>query len=249
MSAGARDQGLRRLEERLGHRFREPGLLERALTHSSAAHEDLAGELRHNEPLELLGDAVIALATVDVLHRRDPEGPEGRKTKLKALLVSEQTLAARAEGLGLPELLRLGKGEEKTGGRKKRALAADAYEAVVAALYLDGGFQVAARFVAAALEAELAEERRLPVRDPKTKLQERLQAQGLPLPEYLLAAKEGPAHRRLFRMQCVVCGEVMGEGVGSSKKTAQQGAARAALDALRARETGEAPPAASAGSV
>ncbi len=225
------------LQERLGHHFHDPGLLERALTHTSAAHEDLVGQTRDNEPLEFLGDAVIAFLTADFLHQRDPEGPEGRKTKLKSLLVSEEVLAARAEALRLSELLRLGKGEEKTGGRQKRPLSANAYEAVVAALYLDGGIETAARLVHRALEAEVADERRLPVRDPKTKLQERLQAQGRPLPEYVVVAQEGPAHRLLFRVECRLEGRAVAVGEGTSKKTAQQDAARAALEVLRADET------------
>lgn len=221
--------------ERLGYRFRDPALLDRALTHSSAAHEDLGGVLRDNEPLEFLGDAVIALATADVLHRRDPEGPEGRKSRLKALLVSEARLAERAEALGLPDALRLGRGEEKTGGRQKRALWADAYEAVVAAVYLDGGIEAAQRLVGAAIEREMTENRRLGARDAKSALQEMLQARGVPLPDYVVVSQEGPAHRLRFRIACHVAGELVAEGEGHSKKEAEQEAARGTLDVLRAR--------------
>jgi ribonuclease-3 len=231
----ARAQQLAAVAERLGYRFREPPLLDRALTHSSAAHEDLSGIRRDNEPLEFLGDAVIALATADVLHRRDPEGPEGRKSRLKALLVSEARLAERAEALGLPDALRLGRGEEKTGGRQKRALWADAYEAVVAAVYLDGGIEAAQRLIGAAIEREMAENRRLGARDPKSALQETLQARGEPLPEYVVVSQQGPAHRLRFRIACRVAGELVAEGEGHSKKDAEQEAARSALDILRAR--------------
>ena len=139
---------LRALEDRLGHRFADLSLLDRALTHSSLANEDADGG-GHNESLEFLGDAVIGFVMADLLHRRDPEGREGAKSKTRAQLVSARSLARRAAELGLPELLRLGRGEEKSGGRKKTALWADAYEAVIAALYLDGGMEAAHRFVSA----------------------------------------------------------------------------------------------------
>jgi|WetSurMetagenome_2_1015567.scaffolds.fasta_scaffold173212_1 ribonuclease III len=231
-------QQLAAVSERLEYQFQDIGLLDRALTHSSAAHENLAGVLRDNETFEFLGDAVIAFATADVLHRRDPEGAEGRKSRLKALLVSEERLAERAQALGLPEALRLGRGEEKTGGRHKRAIWADAYEAVVAAIYLDGGIKAAHSFVATAVEQELAEPgRRLGTRDPKSALQELLQARGEALPGYDVVAEEGPAHRLRFRIACRVAGETLAEGEGHSKKEAEQAAARGALAVLRPRGT------------
>ncbi len=141
------------LEERLGHHFAEPSLLDQALTHSSLANERPAGEVPHNEPLEFLGDAVLGLLVADLLHRRDPRGPEGPKSKARAQLVSARSLARRAEALGLPALLTMGRGEEKTGGRAKAALWADAYEAVIAAVYLDGGFAAAQAFVVAEFAA------------------------------------------------------------------------------------------------
>ncbi len=136
-----RTAALRTLEGRLGHRFSDLALLDRALTHSSHAHEELVGAAHHNEPLEFLGDAVLGFLVADLLHRRDPEGDEGRKSKVRARLVSAASLASSASELGLPELLLLGRGEEKTGGRQKSALWADAFEAVIAALYLDGGLE------------------------------------------------------------------------------------------------------------
>jgi ribonuclease-3 len=179
---------------------------------------------------------VLGLVTAEFLHRRDPEGPEGRKSRLKALLVSEVRLAERAGALGIPEALRLGRGEEKTGGRKKRALWADAYEAVVAAIYLDGGIEAVAQFVGVALEAELAAGPRIGGRDPKSALQEDLQSRGEALPEYVVLAQEGPAHRLHFRIGCRIAGEIVAEGEGHSKKAAETEAAREALAALRARE-------------
>jgi ribonuclease-3 len=227
----ARDAQLHALEDRLGHRFADLSLLDRALTHSSLANEEASGEGRHNEPLEFLGDSVIGFVMADLLHRRDPEGREGGKSKMRAQLVSARSLARRAAELELPELLRLGRGEEKSGGRKKTALWADAYEAVIAALYLDGGLEAAHRFVSAEFATDL-ERPGLPTEDHKSLLQEMLQARGDPVPEYELVAEEGPDHRRRFRVRCIVRGEALAEGEGFSKKQAQQEAARNALARL-----------------
>jgi ribonuclease-3 len=147
---------------------------------------------------------------------------------MRAQLVSARSLARRAAELGLPDLLLLGRGEEKSGGRKKTALWADAYEAVIAALYLDGGLEAAHRFVSAEFATDL-ERPRLPIEDHKSVLQEMLQARGDPVPEYEIVAEEGPDHRRRFRVRCLVRGEPVGEGEGFSKKQAQQEAARNAL--------------------
>jgi ribonuclease III len=225
-----RAERLHELEERIGHRFTDLALLDRALTHSSRANEeDAAGG--HNEPLEFLGDSIIGFVMADLLHRRDPEGREGAKSKTRAQLVSSRTLARRAAELGLPELMRLGRGEEKTGGRKKAALWADAYEAVIAALYLDGGVEAAHRFISAEFATDL-ERPVLADEDHKSALQEMLQARGDPVPEYEMVATEGPDHRRRFRVRCLVRGEPVGQGEGFSKKQAEQEAARDALGHL-----------------
>jgi ribonuclease-3 len=223
-----REARLRALEARLGFRFHELALLDQALTHSSWANESLEPGARHNEPLEFLGDAVLGFVVADLLHRRDPGGDEGAKSKARAHLVSAGSLARRAGELALPELLLLGRGEEKTGGRKKTALWADAYEALIAALYLDGGLEAAHRFVLAEFATEL-EAGPLASRDFKSALQEVLQARGEPVPEYAVAAEEGPSHRRRFRIECRIRGRVVAEGEGYSKKEAQQEAARRAL--------------------
>jgi ribonuclease-3 len=216
------------LQERLGHRFANLGLLEQALTHSSLANERPSGAVAHNEALEFLGDSVLGFLVAEMLHRRDPGGPEGNKSKVRAQLVAAPSLARRAERLGVPAALRMGRGEEKTGGRNKAALWADAYEAVIAALYLDGGLTAAARFVDAEFAADV--DQGLPdTVDFKSTLQERLQARGEPVPEYLVASETGPSHRRTFRIHCVVGGRVAGAGEGASKKAAQQEAARQAL--------------------
>jgi ribonuclease-3 len=220
------------LAGRLGHRFRDLALLDRALTHASQANEAREAGRRDNEPLEFLGDSVLGLAVTDLLHRRDPEGSEGRKSRRRATLVSAPSLARRASALGLPELLRLGKGEEKSGGRAKTALWADAYEAVVAAVYLDGGFDAAQRLVAAQFAADLGEPEDATL-DAKSRLQERLQGEGRPLPVYFVVREEGPSHNRRFRVECRLDDGQVTTGDGNSKKAAEQEAARAALALVR----------------
>jgi ribonuclease-3 len=231
----AREEELHALERRIGYRFSDLDLLDRALTHSSRANEDPSGRSRHNEPLEFLGDAVIGLVVADLLHRRDPEGTEGSKSRARAQLVSAASLARRAQELGLPDLIVLGRGEEKTGGRQKAALWADAYEALLAALYLDGGFEAAHRFVRSEFAHDLEREPEVP--DAKSALQELQQGRGEGVPEYRLAAEEGPSHRRVFRVECWIQGRMVGEGEGHSKKEAQQEAARRALARMRAEES------------
>ena len=227
-----REAALRALEGELGHRFRDLALLDRALTHSSRAHEELLGERRHNEPFEFLGDAILAFLVADLLHRRDPEGDEGGKTKARAALVSAASLARHAAMLGLPELMLLGRGEEKTGGRKKTALWADAYEAMVAALYLDGGLEAVRGFVDRDLGSDLLGPG-LEVQDFKSALQEILQGRGEPAPEYVVVEETGPAHRKRYRVECRVKGDALATGEGHSKKEAQQDAARKALLVVR----------------
>lgn len=225
-----REGQLRELEERLGHHFADLSLLDRALTHSSHHQRDLAGD---SEPLEFLGDALLGFLVADLLHRRDPEGDEGTKTKMRARLISGQPLARRAEELGLPGLLLLGRGEERTGERGNTALWADAYEAVIASLYLDGGIETAQSFVNAEFAPEVEAVQDSPDANHKSALQETLQAQGRPLPEYLVVSEEWPGRRPRFVVRCVIEGRVVSEGEGSTKKEAQQDAARKALESLR----------------
>jgi len=231
---GEREGALHALEQGLGYRFANLALLDRALTHASLANETTA--LRHadNEALEFLGDSVLGMIVTDLLHRRDPDGAEGAKSRRRAQLVSASSLARRAAELGLPELLLLGRGEEKTGGREKAALWANAYEALVAALYLDGGLEAAHRFVRAdfARDFEVPDEE---LDDPKSRLQELLQGEGRPVPRYGVVEEEGPSHRRRFRVECRLDDGTVTIGEGYSKKEAQQGAARKALDKLRQR--------------
>jgi ribonuclease-3 len=228
-----RAQSLRALALRVGHPFSDLAILDRALTHASFANEMLDSEVGDNEPLEFLGDAVLGMLVTDALHRREPDGEEGEKSRRRAQLVSSASLARHAASLGLPELLRLGRGEEKTGGREKTALWANALEAVVAAVYLDGGFEAARDFVRRTFAPDL-ENGESDLEDPKSALQELLQAEGRPLPRYSVVGEEGPSHRRRFRVECRLDDGTVTVGEDFSKKGAQQQAARAALFALRA---------------
>jgi ribonuclease-3 len=228
-----RKRRLRALATRLGHAFKDQALLDRALTHASRAYEAASASVKDNETLEFLGDAVLGFVVSDLLHRHDPEGAEGGKSRGRAELISEASLAPRAERLGLPELLLLGRGEEKTGGRRKNAIWADAYEAVIAALYLDGGLEAAAAFVRAEFGAEIAAGEVRGEADPKSALQELLQGRGEALPEYVVLEEKGPSHRRQFEIACRIGGRDVAVGAGSSKKAAQQDAARKALAQLR----------------
>lgn len=224
------------LERRIGHRFRDRGLLEHALTHRSRAHEDASGGVRDNESLEFLGDSVLGLIVADLLFREFPERDEGYKSKLKAALVSTASLAALAERLDLGAHLLLGRGEERSGGRTKQALLADTYEAVIAALYLDGGLPAARAFLEREVRPRLAEMRARGlsgVRDNKSALQEWLQAHGRGLPDYEIVAESGPDHDKRFQVEVRIGGEAVAREGGRSKKAAEQAAARAALARLR----------------
>ena len=222
------------LQEAAGYRFRDRGILEHALTHRSRANEDVTGGVADNESLEFLGDAVLGLVIAEVLFRRFPERDEGQKSKMKAALVSTATLARQAIRLGLGEHLLLGRGEEKTGGRRKRALLADGYEALIAALYLDGGLEAARAFILRQFEPLVgAVAAAVTIGDDhKSALQEILQGRGDPLPEYAVTAEEGPAHQRLFRVEVRVRGAVLAEAEGRTKKDAEREAARRALARL-----------------
>jgi ribonuclease-3 len=219
------------LEERIGYRFKDLGLLEHALTHRSRAHEDASGGVIDNESLEFLGDAVLGLVVADALFRAYPDYNEGQKSKVKAAVVSTQSLARHAERIRLGDHLILGRGEEKTGGRFKQALLADAYEALIAAIYLDGGLEAAAAFLLRELHDAIdAGGTPHATRDFKSALQERLQALGKPLPEYRVSGEAGPDHRKTFMVEVVVGGQVLGAATGKAKKEAEQEAAREALE-------------------
>jgi len=222
------------IETRIDYRFRDRGLLEHALTHKSRAAEDVSGGVADNESLEFLGDAVLGLVVADALFRQYPNYNEGQKSKIKASIVSTQALARQAEEIRLGDHLILGRGEEKTGGRFKQALLADAYEALIAAIYLDGGLDAAETFLRRELKnaIDAGAVRNFVGQDFKSALQERVQALGRPLPEYRIAGETGPDHRKIFEIEVVVGGEVLGAASGKAKKEAEQEAARLALERL-----------------
>jgi len=235
------------LQKRLGYRFQRPELLEQALTHSSHARElesqqeTPAGD---NEQLEFLGDAVLGLITAEELFHRFPSFREGQLSKLRAHLVSEKHLIKVAERLELGEYIKLGRGEEKSGGRKKTALLVDSLEAILAAMYLDGGPDEVRRVVREdILTPELARIANngsmFPLTDFKSALQEKLQAMGRPQPVYALVKERGPEHRKTFTVEARLTKtgnrdsiEFTGRAEGSTKKNAEQDAARQVLDYL-----------------
>jgi len=236
-----------RLMERLGHLFRDPLLLDRALTHSSAVPdlrtargEDIAfsaSVVQDNERLEFLGDAVLELLTSEYLLLNYPEWTEGQLSKSRARIVNAHSLEIAARGLHLGDHLRLGRGEEKTGGRDKPALLADAFEAIVAAMYLDGGLGPARDLLKRTVfEQALEDGDRISESDRKSALQEFLQAKGDQPAEYRLAGETGPDHQKTFRVEVWVKGELMSSGEGTTKKEAEQKAARSALDKLLSTE-------------
>lgn len=225
------------LEQRIEYRFRDPGLLEHALTHRSSVHEDVSGGVFDNESLEFLGDAVLGFAIADMLFREFPTHSEGHKSKMKAWLVSENSLAQLASELGLGEFLILGRGEEKSGGRRKQALLADGFEALIAAIYLDGGVDAAREFIARRFrplldEAKHASDEASYMSDYKSALQERLQSEERGLPDYRLVGETGPAHRKRFEVEVWVEGGPVARAEGGSKKRAEQEAARLALEKM-----------------
>ncbi len=224
---------MRALERRLGYRFDDRRLLEEALTHRSWAYEQ--GVDRHYERIEFLGDAVLDLLVAHWLYDRYADWSEGELSRMKSFLVSEPVLARWAEHLELGRALRLGIGEERTGGRTKRSLLADVLEAVLGAVFLDGGLdaarRIAYRWLSESAGAELEE---VDVTDAKTALQEAAQARGMELPVYRHTREEGPDHSKSFHVECWLGDRLIGTGVGASKKRAEQIAAREALSAFDA---------------
>lgn len=216
-----------RLQDRLGYAFKDPGLLDQALTHRSCG-------ARNNERLEFLGDAVLDFVVAELLYQGEPDAHEGRLTRLRAHLVRRETLAAIARDLGLGDVLRLGPGELKSGGRGRDSILADAFEAIVGAIYLDAGISPCRevldtlyrdRFTRAAQETGL--------KDAKTRLQEALQGRGRALPEYTVVNLEGAPHDQSFTVACQVDGIANPvTGFGASRRKAEQDAARKALEAL-----------------
>ena len=218
-----------RLQKELGYTFSDHALLLRCLTHVSYGKGKRDG---HNETLEFLGDAVLDLAVSDVLMRRFPEKSEGDLSKMRASLVNSAALAERAAQLNLGELLRMGKGEERSGGRKKKSILAGAFEALLGGIYWDGGYEPARRVVERYFASDI-EERQLGQHDYKTRLQEISQMLFRAPPVYQLVAESGPDHEKRFVTEIVISGKVLGRGEGRSKKQSEQEAASKALEGLQ----------------
>ena len=221
------------LEERLGYSFRNRALIETALTHSSYANENRASGIVCNERLEFLGDSVLGVTVADFLYRHFPDMPEGRMTRLRAELVCEQSLHRVALELHLGDYLRLGKGEEHNGGRKRASILSDAVEAVIAAMYLDAGMETAAGFIHRCLLDDVRAIETPTFTDYKTSLQELVQRHSGQVLSYELVGEEGPDHAKTFRVQVCLNGDPIGRGTGRTKKEAEQAAAANALEALR----------------
>jgi ribonuclease III len=222
------------LEDRIGHAFGKPELLALALVHRSA----LARAGQNNEKLEFLGDAVLDLAVSDLLMKRFPTADEGELSKRRAALVNARVLAAKAAAMNLGAELRLGKGEEKSGGRKKASILAAAFEAVIGAVYLDGGFGAAREVVSHHFREDLARAAGESPIDHKSRLQEITQQLFHETPSYALVRASGPDHDRAFVVEISIAGRLSGRGEGKSKKEAEQHAALEALSEIEKRAKG-----------
>lgn len=220
------------LEARIGYTFHDRRLLQNALMHSSYANENRARGCTSNERLEFLGDSVLGMVTATRLYRLYPDMPEGKLSRLRAELVCEQSLHAVALELGLGSYIRLGHGETRNGGRERPSILADAVEAIIAAIYLDGGLESAQRFILDHILTGLAEGQMHHVADYKTDLQERVQRKPGQALEYTLLSESGPDHNKSFTMNVLLNGSEIGRGTGRTKKEAEQSAAKSALERM-----------------
>jgi ribonuclease-3 len=222
-----------KLSERLGVVFSNLELLHQALIHTSYVNESKKCQYRDNERLEFLGDAVLDVVISEYLFRQFPNMPEGELTKARATVVCEQTLAPQAAQVGLGEHLMLGRGEETSGGRERSSILADAFEAVIGAIYIDGGFSAAAKFIHRQFSCHLQEISNGHYNhDFKTLLQETVQRHTDGKVHYEVTAAQGPDHNKFFEVAVLVNGSTMGLGAGKTKKEAEQHAARQALETL-----------------
>lgn len=216
------------LEEKLGYKFKNIDLLKNALTHSSYANEVRSG-FSSNERLEFLGDSVLSIVVSDYIYKHYPNMPEGELTKLRASLVCEKSLCTFSRELNLGDYLMLGKGEEKGGGRERDSILADAFEAVLAAIYLDGGMEPARRHVMNLVLRELQHTDDEVFKDYKTALQEIIQRNPEETVSYILTGESGPDHDKEFTVEVRLNSNVIGKGTGKNKKRAEQMAAKEAL--------------------
>ena len=229
-----REKKMKELQKRIGYQFRDTSLLCQAMSHSSFANEHRQEHLKDNERLEFLGDAVLEVTSSEFLFLEYPQMPEGEMTKLRASIVCEPTLALCAREINLPEYLLLGKGEEMTGGRGRNSIVSDAMEALIGAIYLDGGFASAKEFVRKFVLTDI-EHKKL-FYDSKTILQEIVQRDYKEEEiEYYLSGEEGPDHAKKFIVEVLIGGQSEGRGVGSTKKAAEQEAAYRAIIRLKGK--------------
>ena len=237
MAAPCSDLDISKLEKKLDYRFTNRKLLHEALTHRSFCNE-CDGQERDNERLEFFGDAVIDFFLSHLLLERFPDFREGELTRIRSSLVGEENLGWLARRVDLGPYLRLGRGEDRSGGREKRSLLADAYEALMAAVYLDGGFKPARRLVEEHFGPLLAGDTIASIsRDSKTEFQELAQATCGCIPRYVHRQPVGPDHQRIFTVAAFIGEKCYGEGSGTTKKEAEQAAARAGLECLRSEQT------------
>lgn len=222
---------LSELEKNLGYTFHNKKMLENALTHSSYANEKWKNSLASNERLEFLGDSILGFVVAEYLYRQYPKRPEGDLTRMRADMVCETSLARAASKLNLGAYLMLGHGEEQGGGRTRNSITADAVESVIAAAYLDGGFQAAKSIVERLILSDVAKDRPRNA-DYKTALQEFVQRKKNQVLVYRLLEESGPDHNKTFKVEVSLNGAVVGEGAGSSKKRAEQAAAEQAIENL-----------------
>ena len=219
------------LEAAIGYKFKNIALLQNALAHSSYANERWHNSLMSNERLEFLGDSILGMCVAEYLYCTFPDRPEGELTRMRADMVCEQTLANVAGRIGLGEHLLLGKGEEQGGGRTRNSILADAVESVIAATFLDGGMGAAKQFIQKFILVEVPV-KKLHNMDYKTSLQELVQQKKNQVLTYTLVGESGPDHDKHFEVEVRLNGKVVGLGSGSSKKRAEQDAARVAIEAL-----------------
>ena len=225
------EKNLESLEKTIGYQFKNKSLLRKAMTHSSYANEKKLGKKGCNERLEFLGDAVLELISSEFLYGKYPSLPEGELTKKRASMVCEPALAFCARDFELQSFLLLGKGEEQTGGRNRDSIISDATEALLGAIYLDGGFEAARAFVLQFILNDI-EDKQL-FYDSKTILQEIVQETGSHLVEYQLLKEEGPDHNKRFTVNVLIGGSPMGQGCGHTKKAAEQAAAYQAIRKMK----------------
>ena len=228
---------IKELENAIGYRFHNISLLQNALAHSSYANERWHDSLKSNERLEFLGDSILGMVVADHLYRNFANRPEGELTRMRADMVCEKALAQVANQIGLGEHLLLGKGEEQGGGRGRDSILADAVESIIAACYLDGGMEAAKAFISRFVLVNVPVSR-LSNADYKTALQELVQQKRNQVLTYTMVGESGPDHDKRFEVELTLNGQVVGHGIGSSKKRAEQDAARNAMEALYPEKLG-----------